>query len=380
MDNATSNDYYLANDNVTVMNVGIQQQQSPAPTASSGDETYRPPAPTTTAANSNTIAYGMAGAAQGPVHDNYNTGYIQSQLSQPTSTITQDDDEDDREKKPSPTNIPLAAYYQDLLNDTTAATAISNNYNSIDPLTPSEIAMLRVFLQRNDLQSLAAGTAHISLDSDYPEYGESTHAWAVFADHPQKRAGFWERVVGTVIIMFQLFAYRLFATEAIGDFQSGVIPVMISHQTCVEEEAMPYDNFTCEAEFTNTMDAFVAFFMLGIFLTPDMLQAGRAMGDAPKLGWASFLFACLAGLEVICAFLSASIAVSYHLFIGEVTDAVEVGVGLLFIRELSQQTYRGIRYGKTKQFWNFFIMLAVLVGLGMCLDPLSAKLFAGYVQ
>jgi hypothetical protein len=185
-------------------------------------------------------------------------------------------------------------------------------------------------------------------------------------------------MVGTLIIIFQLFAYRLFAAEAIGDFQQGQVPLMISHQSCQEMEGEPYENFQCEAEYTNTMDAFVAFFMLGIFLAADVLQAGRALRDAP---WGiPKVFACFAGIEVCCAFLAASIAVSYHLFIGEITDAVEVGVGLLFIRELSQQTYRGIRYGKTKQFRNFFVVLFLLVALGMIMDPLTAKLFAGYVQ
>ena len=93
-----------------------------------------------------------------------------------------------------------------------------------------------------------------------------------------------------------------------------------------------------------------------------------------------FLFACLAGIEVVSAFFAASIAVSYHLFIGEVTDAVEVGVGLLFIRELSQQTYTGIRHGEAKQYRNFFITLGLLVTLGLILDPLCAKVFAGYIQ
>jgi hypothetical protein len=67
-----------------------------------------------------------------------------------------------------------------------------------------------------------------------------------------------------------------------------------------------------------------------------MLQAGRAIRDAPRDGFAR-LFVCIAGIEVVSAFLAASVAVSYHLFIGEITDAVEVGVGLFFIRELSQQ-------------------------------------------
>lgn len=108
------------------------------------------------------------------------------------------------------------------------------------------------------------------------------------------------------------------------------------------------------------------------------MQAGRAIRDAP---WGmSIFFACLAGIEVVCAFMAASIAVSYHLFIGEVTDAVEVGVGLLFIRELSQRTYSGLRYGKTKQYRNFLIVLSILVTFGLIMDPLTAKIFAGYIQ
>ena len=91
-------------------------------------------------------------------------------------------------------------------------------------------------------------------------------------------------------------------------------------------------------------------------------------------------FAFLAGVEVVCAFIAASIAVSYNLFIGNVTDAVEVGVGLLFVRELSQRTYSAIRYGDRRQYRNFFVCLTVLLTVGMIIDPLAAKLFAGYIQ
>ena len=84
----------------------------------------------------------------------------------------------------------------------------------------------------------------------------------------------------------------------------------------------------------------------------------------------------------MCAFLSAGVAVSYHLFIGEVANAVEVGIGLLFIRELSQQTYRGLKRGKDngKEYRTFFLAIAVLVGMGLIVDPLCAKIFAGHIQ
>jgi len=245
-------------------------------------------------------------------------------------------------------------------------------------LSALEIVQLRLVLAQTNGRDLSSMKTNPSTDSDYPVFQESTHAWAVFADNPQKRAGPWERLVGSLIIVFQLFAYYIFAAEAIEDFKAGNVPVMIAHQSCIDSELNPRDSFQCEAEFTNTMDAFVAFTMLGIFLAHDMLQAMTAIRDAP-LG-IPILFAIFAGIEVICAFLAASIAVSYNLFIGEVTDAVEVGVGLLFIRELSQQTYHGIGSGKTKQFRNFLLMVMVLVGIGMILDPLTAKIFAGYVQ
>ena len=245
-------------------------------------------------------------------------------------------------------------------------------------LTQVEILQLRLLLSTTNGGDISSLITNPSMDSDYPAFKESTHAWAVFADNPQKRAGPWERLVGTIIIVFQLFAYRLFAAEAIEDFRAGRVPVMIAHQDCIDMELSPNDNFECEAEFTNTSDALVAFIMLGIFLAHDMLQSAAAIRNA-EWGLPMF-FAVIAGVEVVCAFLSASVAVSYHLFIGEATDAVEVGVGLLFIRELSQQTYHGIGSGKTKQFRNFFVMVMVLVSVGMILDPLTAKIFAGYVQ
>ncbi|KAL3938884.1 MAG: hypothetical protein SGBAC_006284 [Bacillariaceae sp.] len=257
----------------------------------------------------------------------------------------------------------------------------SHRYTSdTDPrfqLTASEIGQLKLILGRGDTISLAA----TSVDSDYPQYEESTHAWAVFADNPKKRAGKWERAVGIVIIVFQLFAYRLFALEAIEDFQRGVVPVMVTHADCAAANEQPDQNFTCEAQYTNSVDAFVAFFMLAIFLTKDFIQAGKSIRDTLGRGWA-FGFAVLAAVEVTSAFVAAGIAVSYHLFIGEVTDAVEVGVGLLFIRELSRQTYAGLKEGsgKNKQYKHFLAVLAILVVCGMCMDPLTAKIFAGYIQ
>ena len=242
-------------------------------------------------------------------------------------------------------------------------------------LSMDEIYKIRELLASSDLQLLAAAS---TADSEYPEFRESTHAWAVFADNPKRRAGPLERLVGCIIIIFQLFAYNLFAQEAIKDFQSGQVPVTVRHDACIDAGEEPQEDFQCTAKFTDIFDALVAYIMLGIFLAGDFLQAGRAIRDAP--GGLPLLFACLAGVEVSCAFLAASVAVSYNLFIGEVTDAVEVGVGLLFIRELSQQTYNGMRNGNTKQYRNFLIVLAGLVLTGLIMDPLCAKIFAGYVQ
>ena len=61
--------------------------------------------------------------------------------------------------------------------------------------------------------------------------------------------------------------------------------------------------------------------------------------------------------------------------IGEVTDAVAVGVGLLFIRELSQRAYTAIQYGKAKQYKSFFGVLTALIVIGMMMDPLCEYLF-----
>ena len=305
---------------------------------------------------------------------------------QPVSSFLINNNMSQTSSNPSSENLEAhPPIYQELMDDFTSAQQqpVPDPRQSLDVLTPAEIARIRQVLNHtSDLQSIVS---HGSTDSDYPEYHQSTHAWAVFADNPNKSAGVWERIIGTLIICFQLFAYRLFAEEAIEDFQSGQVPVTISHKHCWEagedldlEDIENEGGLICNADLTNTMDAFVAFFMLGIFLTGDVLQAVRAIRDTP---WGlSKCFALLAGFEVMCAFVSAGIAVSYHLFIGKVTDAVEVGVGLLFIRDLSQRTYAGLRYGKTKQFRNFFITLTVLIGLGLVMDPISAKLFAGYVQ
>jgi hypothetical protein len=73
------------------------------------------------------------------------------------------------------------------------------NFDSLSSLSPLELARLRELLNGDDA------------DSNYTEYAETTHAWAVFADNPEKRATKFDRLVGTVIIIFQLFTYYLFA-------------------------------------------------------------------------------------------------------------------------------------------------------------------------
>jgi hypothetical protein len=303
------------------------------------------------------------------------------------------------------------------------------NFDSLSSLSPLELARLRELLNDDD-----------EADSNYTEYAETTHAWAVFADNPEKRATKFDRLVGTIIIIFQLFTYYLFAryvqphahpficggllvirivdsvahftqivhffSEAIEDYQLAAVPgtsllvnsvthslnlypsltiiiimlafvssVLVGHQTCLASNEAPYENFQCQAEFTSHMDAFVAFFMLSIFLTPDLLQAVRAIRDAPK--WTpTFFFATCAGLEVLCAYIAATIAISYNLYIGEVTDAVEVGVGLLFIRELSTRAYHGIRHKGVKQYKSFLSVLVLLVALGFGGEALYEHLFA----
>jgi hypothetical protein len=238
------------------------------------------------------------------------------------------------------------------------------NFDSLSSLSPLELARLRELLNDDD-----------EADSNYTEYAETTHAWAVFADNPEKRATKFDRLVGTIIIIFQLFTYYLFASEAIEDYQLAAVPVLVGHQTCLASNEAPYENFQCQAEFTSHMDAFVAFFMLSIFLTPDLLQAVRAIRDAPK--WTpTIFFATCAGLEVLCAYIAATIAISYNLYIGEVTDAVEVGVGLLFIRELSTRAYHGIRHKGVKQYKSFLSVLVLLVALGFGGEALYEHLFA----
>lgn len=240
--------------------------------------------------------------------------------------------------------------------------------DSTSSLTPQEVARLRQLLLTSPLQDDDA-------DSEYTEFAETTHAWAVFADKPEKRATKLDRFVGSVIIAFQLFTYYLFAAEAIEDYQLGQVVVKVSHDTCLASNEEPYQDFGCQAEFTSHFDAFIAFFMLSVFLTPDFLQAARAIRDAP-LGTPTFVFACLAGVEVVCAYLAATIAISYNLYIGEVTDAVEVGVGLLFIRELSTRAYHGIRHKKGKQYKSFFIVLVLLVAIGFACEAIYERVFA----
>ena len=258
----------------------------------------------------------------------------------------------------------MASLHESIENSSSSTSFVNTNTS----LRPQEIARLRLFLATNQ-----DNNNDVDDDSEYTEFAETTHAWAVFADKPNKRATKLDRLVGCVIIVFQLFTYWLFASEAVEDYQLGQVQVMTTHYNCVASEQEPNQGFACQAEYTSHLDAFVAFFMLSVFLTPDFLQAARAIRDAP---WGTpFMFACLAGIEVVFAYIAATIAISYNLWIGEVTDAVEVGVGLLFIRELSTRAYHGIRHKGVKQYKSFFAVLGSLVAFGFLAEALYERVF-----
>jgi len=247
------------------------------------------------------------------------------------------------------------------------------------PLTEEEIGHIRWFLQskyRHEISSSTLQTARSNdtLDSNYDEYTGTTHAWTVFADDPAKRATTCDRMVGTSIILFQLFTYYVFAKEAIRDYKSSAVPVQISHRLCLASGEAPEANFTCEAMITNNFDNIVAFYMLGVFLSADFLQAARTIKET-SFATIPWCFALLAGLEVVCAFFAATIAISYNLHIGELTDAIEVGVGLLFIRELSAKAYAGLTHKKRKQYRQFFSVVFLVVLIGFILDPMYERMF-----
>ena len=73
------------------------------------------------------------------------------------------------------------------------------------------LTLFRLFLLSNWRASVSCSNEDDDADSNYTEYAETTHAWAVFADNPEKRATKFDRLVGTIIIIFQLFTYYLFA-------------------------------------------------------------------------------------------------------------------------------------------------------------------------
>jgi hypothetical protein len=246
-------------------------------------------------------------------------------------------------------------------------------------LTSHEVLQLRRLLNNNNFHSLqnsatlrSSSSYHsLGADSEYSEFPQTTHAWAVFADNPLRKATKTDRIIGTFIMAFQMFTYFLFANEAMEDYQRGAVRVLVSHKTCQESGEEPVDNFVCEADETNNLDAVASFVMLSVFLTPEILGALRAIRNAynnPELGNTTLIFACLAAIEVVSAFLAAAIAISYQLYIGEVTDAIEAGVGLLFVRELSARAYSGIRHKGVKQYRSFGLMLVCLVGVGFLVE------------
>lgn len=136
-------------------------------------------------------------------------------------------------------------------------------------LSPHEVYRLRQLLQAspNQLMALAAAassdTNDTDADSEYSEFPETTHAWAVFADKTNRKATKMDRIVGTSIIFFQLFTYGLFVVEAVEDYQSGTVPILTTHDQCSASGQQPNEDILqCEADVTNHFDACVAFFML----------------------------------------------------------------------------------------------------------------------
>lgn len=255
-------------------------------------------------------------------------------------------------------------------NNTPMVTTPGAILASLATLSPHEIATLRQMLDNGNLTAVPSKDEDdADANSEYSEFPETTHAWAVYAEKPKRKATKMDRFVGTMIILFQIFTYGLFANEAIEDYQHGSVPVLTTHNNCQASNEEPQDNFTCEAEYTSHWDAFVAFSMLSIFLTPEILQAARCVLAAPFLS-PSMMFACLAGIEVVFAYIAATVCISYQLYIGEVTDAIEVGVGLLFIRELSARAYHGIRHKGVKQYKSFIGMLASLLLAGFVIEAL----------
>ena len=153
-------------------------------------------------------------------------------------------------------------------------------------LSPHEVYRLRQLLQAspNQLMALAAAASSESKDTDadseYSEFPETTHAWAVFADKTNRKATKTDRIVGTAIIFFQLFTYGLFVVEAIEDYQSGTVPILTTHDQCLASGQQPNEEILqCEADVTNHFDACVAFFMLRYERISDCLCIIRGAFD-----------------------------------------------------------------------------------------------------
>ena len=274
---------------------------------------------------------------------------------------------------------PTSSYVE--MNSAPQAGSAQKSMDMLSPtLSPHEVYRLRQLLQAPEIIAAAAASASMDdadANSEYSEFPETTHAWAVFAGKTNRKATKMDRIVGVAIISFQLFTYALFVAEALDDYQTRTVPVVTTHDQCWANDQQPSEeSLQCQADVTNHWDACVAFFMLSIFLTPEVLQAIRAVRAAPVSGTTgTMFFASLAALEVVCAFVAATIAISYQLYIGEVTDAIEVGVGLLFVRELSARAYHGIRHKGVKQYKAFFVMLVFLIFVGFLVEAICETVF-----
>ncbi|KAL9187710.1 hypothetical protein ACHAXT_006088 [Thalassiosira profunda] len=265
---------------------------------------------------------------------------------------------------------------------------------SIAPLSPHEIAVIRRFLNSGDRGGLSKEErsqtpmqdeqfrsslqSAPSAESEQSEFRQTSHAWLIREESDRaalKQRNRIDRVVGALIVGFQLFTYYLFAIEAIEDYRQGPVAVYTTHGACLESGFSPEDNLLCDAEKAYPGDSFVSFFMLSMYLASDVQQALRSLKKATS--WLTLLSAAFVALEVLTAFIAASISISQKLYVGEVTDAIEAAVGLLFIRELSTRAYEGIKQQKKRRaYLSFFLVLVSGVVLGMLVHPICAALLA----
>ncbi|KAL3907480.1 MAG: hypothetical protein SGARI_003520, partial [Bacillariaceae sp.] len=262
-------------------------------------------------------------------------------------------------------------------------------------------------------------------------YGESTHKWFVYGKQSEPVYRRLDGLIGFIIISFQLVVYIWIISVAVDDFQKDLVPVMINFGRCGQvtnddtmkmdilfgfgnatndtssssdnldndistwfnyadyisapesfegdpqeqtDDAWLFGNYSvlnqshlyCEAD-TGDFGVGMAMLivMLSLFLTLDFTDAISAIRHTTGFQRA---YAVYAFIEVFTTWAACVAAGTQKVWTGNVVDALETGVGLLFVHDLGNRVFVSFKARKdgTRKYRLFFGTALFLIAISTC--------------